>query len=31
MSPAEAASALAAEHERLGHLIRQLGIKADGA
>ena len=31
MSPAETASALAAEHERLGDLIKQLGIKADGA
>lgn len=30
MSPAETASALAAEHERLGKLIQQLGIKADG-
>ncbi len=30
MSPAEAAAALAAEHERLGKLIQQLGIKADG-
>ena len=30
MSPAEAATALAAEHERLGSLIKQLGIKADG-
>ena len=30
MSPVEAAAALAAEHERLGKLIQQLGIKADG-
>ena len=30
MSPAETAAALAAEHERLGKLIQQLGIKADG-
>jgi tripartite-type tricarboxylate transporter receptor subunit TctC len=30
MSAAEAAAALAAEHERLGKLIQQLGIKADG-
>ena len=31
MSPDETAAALAAEHERLGTLIKQLGIKADGA
>ena len=31
MSPAETKSALASEHERLGKLIQQLGIKADGA
>ena len=31
MSPAEMAASLAAEHERLGKLIQQLGIKADGA
>ena len=30
MSPAELAQWLAAEYERLGKLIRQLGIKADG-
>jgi tripartite-type tricarboxylate transporter receptor subunit TctC len=30
LSPAETAAALAAEHERLGKLIQQLGIKADG-
>jgi tripartite-type tricarboxylate transporter receptor subunit TctC len=30
LSPAEAASSLAAEHARLGKLIQQLGIKADG-
>ncbi len=30
MSPAETAAALATEHERLGKLIQQLGIKADG-
>ena len=30
MSPPETASALAVEHERLGKLIQQLGIKADG-
>lgn len=30
-SPAEAATALVAEHERVGTLIKQLGIKADGA
>ena len=29
-SPAETAIALDAEHERLGKLIQQLGIKADG-
>jgi tripartite-type tricarboxylate transporter receptor subunit TctC len=31
MSPAEVATAITAEHERLGKLIRQLGIKADGS
>jgi tripartite-type tricarboxylate transporter receptor subunit TctC len=31
MSPAEMAAALKREHERLGKLIAQLGIKADGA
>jgi tripartite-type tricarboxylate transporter receptor subunit TctC len=30
LSPGETAAALAAEHERLGKLIQQLGIKADG-
>ena len=30
LSPAETATALAIEHERLGKLIQQLGIKADG-
>ena len=30
LSPAESATVLAAEHQRLGKLIRQLGIKADG-
>jgi tripartite-type tricarboxylate transporter receptor subunit TctC len=30
LSPAETATALAAEHQRLGKLIQQLGIKADG-
>jgi hypothetical protein len=30
-SPGQTAAALAAEHERLGKLIQQLGIKADGA
>jgi tripartite-type tricarboxylate transporter receptor subunit TctC len=30
MSPAETAAALAAEHARLGKLIQQLGIRADG-
>jgi tripartite-type tricarboxylate transporter receptor subunit TctC len=30
-SPEQTAAALAAEHERLGRLIQQLGIKADGA
>jgi tripartite-type tricarboxylate transporter receptor subunit TctC len=30
LSPAETAAALAAEHERLGKLIQQLGIRADG-
>jgi tripartite-type tricarboxylate transporter receptor subunit TctC len=30
MSPAEVASAMAAEHDRLGKLIQKLGIKADG-
>jgi tripartite-type tricarboxylate transporter receptor subunit TctC len=30
LSPAETAAALAAEHERLGKLIQQLGIKANG-
>ena len=31
LSPAESDAALRAEHERLGRLIHQLGIKADGA
>jgi tripartite-type tricarboxylate transporter receptor subunit TctC len=31
MSAAEVGDAMAREHERLGKLIRQLGIKADGA
>jgi tripartite-type tricarboxylate transporter receptor subunit TctC len=31
MSPGETAAALLREHERLGRLIRQLGIRADGA
>jgi tripartite-type tricarboxylate transporter receptor subunit TctC len=30
LSPAETATALAAEHVRLGRLIQQLGIRADG-
>ena len=30
-TPAQTATALAAEHERMGRLIQQLGIKADGA
>lgn len=30
MSPAEVAAAMGAEHDRLGKLIQQLGIKADG-
>ena len=30
LSPAQTATALAAEHERLGKLIQHLGIKADG-
>ena len=30
LSPGETATALAAEHERLGKLIQQLGIRADG-
>jgi tripartite-type tricarboxylate transporter receptor subunit TctC len=30
LGPAETATALAAEHERLGKLIQRLGIKADG-
>jgi tripartite-type tricarboxylate transporter receptor subunit TctC len=30
LSPGETAAALGAEHERLGKLIQQLGIKADG-
>ena len=30
MSPSEAGRALQREHERLGTLIRQLGITADG-
>jgi len=30
MSPAETSAAMAREHERLGKLIAQLGIKADG-
>jgi tripartite-type tricarboxylate transporter receptor subunit TctC len=30
-TPEQTAAALAAEHERLGSLIQQLGIKADGA
>lgn len=30
LSPGETTAALAAEHERLGKLIQQLGIKADG-
>jgi hypothetical protein len=30
MSPAETGAAMAREHERLGKLIAQLGIKADG-
>ena len=31
LSPADTARALAAEHQRLGKLIQELGIKADGA
>ena len=30
MTPAETAKALAQEHDRLGKVIAQLGIKADG-
>jgi hypothetical protein len=30
MSPAEVGEAMAREHERLGKLIQQLGIRADG-